>query len=280
MSDKPAKISSVDLLTKDQAALVDDIKHHHDAFHRTYEQQMEHAVICGVRLLQLKDSVPHGNKNGDSPGFTAIREKHLPNLSSSAACRYMDFVRLLQPQISHGGDFRNTLQLTEGDSRLAETQRKQVLKAVHDLADGKTFTAFYRDLGLVKHREKGGFHPPTDDLIAWLQEHHTHVLTDHKTPYPLKKHITFDWLKEHYPAIAAAFKKQWKPKPIPAELALQAKRDRSRKLREQLDQWIDDKEFAHDTVEDARLWKESLYDAYKAVSARLKGTGKRKGRAK
>lgn len=270
MSDKPAKIQSFDVLTKDQAVLVDEVKVHHDGVRRSHENTIKHAFLAGVNLIALKDSVPHGNKNGD--GFMAIREKFLPDISRSGAQRYMEFVRLLESKLPTVGNIR--LQLMDGQE-LKEPEVKAVTDAVYEYADGKTWTAFYRDLNLSKQREKGGFHPPTADLLKWLEQNHVAVLTDHKTPYPLNQHITFEWLKANYPDIAAAFKKQWKPKAIPSDVIAEGHRREGRKLLALITETLDEKKRTAAFDESLRTeLKTAAFELWKAMKASLKGRSK------
>lgn len=261
-----AKGQAPDILSAPQAALIDEIKFHFNAVHRSHEAYIEHAFICGVKLHQLKASTQHGD-------FMPLREKYFSEISKSAAGRFMQFTDLLAAKFPAVGNLK---QLAAGE--LAERDKKAVMKAVYEAADGKTWTAFYRDLNLSKQREKGGFHPPTEELIAWLNKHHSHVLTDHKTPYPLAKHITFDWLKQNYPEVAAAFKKQWKGKPIPSDVIAEGHRREGRKLLASIHEALDDKKRAAAWDEELRAeLKTAAFELWKSMKASLKGRKPKRG---
>lgn len=272
MSDKPKKTQAADLLTRDQAVLVDEVKLHHDGARKGYEAQMRHAYLAGVNLLLLKESVPHGNKNGD--GFVALREHFLPELSNSAAARYMDFVRLASKNPTVG-DFRNYLQLSDGRPVLPEAHEKTLLDNLYEAADGKTWTNFYRDLGWNKHREKGGFHPPTEDLRAWLKQHHHTLLTLDGKHLWVGNHaevLTFAALNSNFPDLAAAFKKQWKPKAIPSDVVAEGHRREGRKLLVSIHEALDDKKRTAAWDDDLRSdLKTAAFDLWKAMKASLKG---------
>lgn len=144
------------VITKEQAALVDEIKAYNAGFSQTFEHQAQYAFMSGLKLLALKATVPHGNANGE--GFMAIREQHLPEISRSAATRFMDFCKLCQEKLPTVGNFTpERLRLTNGD--LPEKEKEAVLKAVHDATEGKTWTQLYRDLGKIRAAEKPGSYP-------------------------------------------------------------------------------------------------------------------------
>ena len=139
------------ILTKDQAALVDDVKTYHAGVRRSYEHQIQYAFMAGLKLNALKDSCQHGE-------FMRLREAHLPELSKSSAIRYQEFFSLCQTKLPTVGNLKaGQLLLTDGD--LPEKEKASVLKAVYEAADGKTWTAFYRDLNLVREKQPASHHP-------------------------------------------------------------------------------------------------------------------------
>lgn len=152
---------STTILTRDQAALVDDIKTYHAGCRKAFEHQVQYAFMAGLKLLSLKESCPHGNsKDSNGAGFNALCASELPDVSRSAAHRYMDFTNLLLEKCPTVGFIRESnLLLENGD--LPSTEKESVLKAVYDAAEGKTWTAFYRDLDLCRKPEPHSYHPPT-----------------------------------------------------------------------------------------------------------------------
>lgn len=148
---------SVSVLSADQAGLVDQIKAYHTGFHRSYEQQIKYAFLCGRQFRELKNSCGHGNAK-DCIGFTKLCEAYLPEVSRSARHRYMDFVDLLEEKFPAMGNIRVPNLLEQGE--LPERDKTQVLNAVHEVADGKTWTAFYRDLQLIRDKQPKQYHAP------------------------------------------------------------------------------------------------------------------------
>ena len=97
------------ILTKDQAALVDDVKTYHAGVRRSYEHQIQYAFMAGLKLNALKDSCQHGE-------FMRLREAHLPELSKSSAIRYQEFFSLCQTKLPTVGNLKaGQLLLTDGD---------------------------------------------------------------------------------------------------------------------------------------------------------------------
>ena len=158
------------VLTKDQAVLVDQVKTYHKGVYVSYEHQIQYAFMAGLTLNALKDSCLHGNaKEAKGLGFMAIREQFLPEISKSAASRYMDFTRLVQEDNATVGNIRpSNLLLENGD--LPEKEKASVLKAVYEAADGKSWTAFYRDLNLVRQKKAPSHHPRNPDAKAEIDK--------------------------------------------------------------------------------------------------------------
>jgi hypothetical protein len=158
--------SELTILTKDQAALVDQVKASHIGVRRSYEHQIQYALICGMQLIALKSTCEHGE-------FIRLRETHLPDVSSSAAGRYMDFFHICQTKFPAVGNLKgSTLLLEKGD--LPAHEKETVLKAVYEAAEGKTWTAFYRDLDLCRQPIPHAHHPikpqSPDEIIAAQNE--------------------------------------------------------------------------------------------------------------
>lgn len=132
--------SSLTVLTKDQAAAVDRARSYHAACLKSFGDQIGYAFLAGRELAGLKDGQPHGT-------FMAFREAHFPEIPHRSATRYMDFHSKLAT-VANLTTAGNRALLTNGE--LPEKDREKVLAAVHEIADGKTLTALYRDLGVIK----------------------------------------------------------------------------------------------------------------------------------
>ena len=140
------------VLTADQAARVDRIKEYHAGTLRAFGDQMGFAYLAGRELLAAKEELPHGQ-------FMKWREAHLPELSNGTTANYMKFADGLNSKFTTVGNFKSSpLQLTNGT--LTEEQNQQVREAVKKVADGKTLTELYRDLGVIKEKEKPKHTPP------------------------------------------------------------------------------------------------------------------------
>ncbi len=162
----PATSLQTTVLTKDQATLIDQVKTYHAGVRKSYEHQVQYAFMAGLKLTAIKDSCPHGNaKDAKGEGFRAICAAELPELSRSVISRYLDFTRLLTEKMPTVGIIPNSaLLLKKGD--LPEKEKERVLKAVYDAADGKSWTAFYRDLDLVRQKQAPAYHPRNPDAKA------------------------------------------------------------------------------------------------------------------
>ncbi len=152
----------MEVLTKDQAALVDQIKAYHAAFEKSFGDQMGYAFLAGVSLNAAKESLPHGK-------FMEWRESHLPEIKERSAQRYMKFA----DQIRHGMSDLPTVGKLKllGNGDLNEKDKEKVLEAVHEIADGKTLTQLYRDLGVIREKKPAQHHPrkavsPEDAVAA------------------------------------------------------------------------------------------------------------------
>lgn len=133
----------LEVISAAQNDRIERIKEHHKGCVHSFTAQMGHAFLCGVELNALKEECGHGN-------FTPLRERYLPDVPHSSAQRYMKFADLLC-QNTHVGNFTERLQLTNGE--LPEQQKQKLLKAVYEIADGKTLTELYRDLGIIRKKK-------------------------------------------------------------------------------------------------------------------------------
>ena len=139
------------VLTKEQAALVDGIKAHHAGFKQAFEHQTQYAFLIGMKLEALKKTCKHGE-------FEELAAAVLPEVSRTVKHEFRNFFRLATTKCPALGHLRpEALTLTNGD--LPEDQKQEVLKAVYEAAEGKTWTAFYRALGFIRALEEKKHHP-------------------------------------------------------------------------------------------------------------------------
>ncbi len=151
------EISTAEELDQLKVAIVDYDREVRSAFGR----QMSYAFLAGAALLRAKEIIPHGK-------FMDWRDAEL-QLSDNSAARYMKFAdaMLKFPTV---GNLKEVRLLNRGDELSAEQQEK-VAKVVHKMADGKTLTEMYRDLGVIRQPQKPKHHPqkpvsPEDELEA------------------------------------------------------------------------------------------------------------------
>lgn len=155
-----AKSTGSEVISATQAALVDEVKSYHAGCKASYEHQIQYAFMAGLKLNALKDSCLHGNAAGaKGKGFEALCAEFLPEISLTASARYRHFAKLVIEKNATVGFIRGSnLLLENGD--LPEKEKQAVLKAVYEAADGKTWTAFYRDLDLCRQKKAAAYHPP------------------------------------------------------------------------------------------------------------------------
>jgi len=123
-----------------------------DAFCRqSFGKHMVYAFLCGVALNRAKQIAPHGN-------FTRWHQAELPQLSGATLHRYMIFAGGLLARFPALQKLKAAPLLERGD--LAGTESQQLLEAVHEAADGKTISDFYRDLGVIRPPQPATHSPP------------------------------------------------------------------------------------------------------------------------
>jgi hypothetical protein len=153
------------LIEKEAAEELDQLKarivEYDREFHSAFQRQMGFAFLAGAALLRAKEIVPHGQ-------FMAWREAEL-SVERSSAERYMKFADAVG-KFPTVGNLKEVKLLGEGEP-LTAAQQKKITEAVHELADGKTLTEMYRDLGVIRQPEKPKHHPrkpvdPGADLDA------------------------------------------------------------------------------------------------------------------
>ena len=135
-----------DVLSADWADRVDRIKAYHQGCLKSFGDQMGYAFLAGVELNRLKDDLPHGK-------FTDFRKNHFAAIPDRSAQRYMAFGEALSKSATCGG-FDDLKLLSDG--HLDAKQQEKILKAVHEVADGKTLTQLYRDLGVIRDKKPVG----------------------------------------------------------------------------------------------------------------------------
>ncbi len=96
-----------------------------DFCRQSFGKHMVYAFLCGVALKRAKEIVPHGNLLARFPALQGLNAAPL---------------------------------LERGD--LTGTESQQLLDAVHEAADGKTISDFYRDLGVIRPPQPATPPPP------------------------------------------------------------------------------------------------------------------------
>lgn len=146
------------ILNSDVTTRVERVKTYHAGFLRSYADQMSYAFLAGVELLALKETVPHGQ-------FEQVCKECLPSIPERSRRRYAAFSEALMEQNRHVALLaREPRLITSG--QIADDDKAKITKAVHQAANGKTLTEFYRDLGIIRNTlPKGGtrqitFHCP------------------------------------------------------------------------------------------------------------------------
>ena len=134
-----------------------------------FQRQMGYAFLAGCALLRAKEIIPHGK-------FLEWRETELPEVSRSSASRYTQFAEALvkDPTV---GSLKEVRLLNRGDELTTEQQEK-VARVVHKLADGKTLTEMYRDLGVIRQPEKPKHHPRKQAAVSAEEELEAKKLSD------------------------------------------------------------------------------------------------------
>lgn len=140
---------TLEVLSANQSERIDRINEYNAGFHDAFGQQMGNAFLAGMELNALKAEIPHGK-------FMDFCARYLADVSKSSVQRYMAFADGLQPKLPTMGNLKL---LTNG--RIPEKEKEEVLKAVHDYADGKSLTQLYRDLGVIRQPEKQKHSPVT-----------------------------------------------------------------------------------------------------------------------
>ncbi len=145
-------MSELQVITAAQSIRIKRIKTYHTGFHKAYGQQMGYAFLAGVELNATKAELPHGQ-------FEKFLTANLPDISKGARHRYMLFAETLQTKFPTVGNLElNKVKVTKAG--LPKGELTKVLEAVHEIADGKTLTELYRDLGVIRPPKKQKYTPP------------------------------------------------------------------------------------------------------------------------
>jgi hypothetical protein len=143
------------------AAHAERIVAYHEGFQKAFGDQMSYAVLAGFELNRIKEALPHGQ-------FMKWREKFLPQIPHRTATQYMEFQTKLAThrQFPSVGNVKLL-----GNGELPDKDKAKVVEAVHQIADGKTLTQLYRDLGVIREKKPAQHHPrkpvsPEDKLSA------------------------------------------------------------------------------------------------------------------
>lgn len=134
---------------------IEHIKAYHAGCIIGFKQHMGYAYLAGVELVALKEALPHGE-------FEKTRSSFLPEVTERTAQRYMKFAGslLLNPPGGNATPVSDLKLLPNGE--LTEESRELVLKSVYEMADGKTLTEMYRDLGVIREKKIPVHTPPKE----------------------------------------------------------------------------------------------------------------------
>ncbi len=141
----PATRTAVALALPDEKR-IERIKAFHAGTLNAFADQMSYAFLAGVEFLSLKESTVHGQ-------FEKLCADVLGEIPKRTRCQYMSFATVLIDKSATVALLaKEPLLLTNG--KVAEADAVKICKAVHDIADGKTLTEMYRDLGVIRQAKK------------------------------------------------------------------------------------------------------------------------------
>lgn len=135
----------------------------HQHLLETGRDHLVYTVVWGLVLNRAKDMLPHGE-------FGPWLKREVPEMSKGSLFRYMALANSIQDKFPTVGN----LKLLGGQTaslELDDEEVKDIAKSAHQFADGRTLTALYRDLDLVRAPRKAGGrkaarHPSAADTVA------------------------------------------------------------------------------------------------------------------
>jgi hypothetical protein len=139
------------LLTPEELAeSTERIISYHEGNIRAAQQQFGYQFLCGVEFHRVKNGLKHGQ-------WEPWMEKNLSKLPVPIADRtarlYMSFAeRLISKSATIADLSEKPLQLTNGE--IPEKEKKAILEAVQEFANGRSITALWEDLGVIKPPKK------------------------------------------------------------------------------------------------------------------------------
>jgi hypothetical protein len=170
---KPVKIEMPGDI--DLAQSKERIASYHENGWRSAQQQFGYQFLAGVELHRAKAALAHGQ-------FGKWIEENFSSgpcpLTDRTAQRYMKFAEELISKSKTVADLSaKPLQITNGE--IPEKQKKAILDAVFEFADGKSVTEMMRDLGIIRPAKKQEYTAPkelTADEQAKAEEEQAHEL--------------------------------------------------------------------------------------------------------
>jgi hypothetical protein len=147
------------------------IRSYHENGWRAAQQQFGYQFLAGVALHRAKAALAHGLfgqwiEENFSTGPCPLTER--------TAQRYMRFAEELISKSDTVSDLtRQPLLLTNGD--IPEKEKKIILEAVFEFADGRSLTELYRDLGVIRPPKKQEYTAPKLNAKEKLEAEEAHA---------------------------------------------------------------------------------------------------------
>ncbi|HXF15452.1 MAG TPA: hypothetical protein VN496_00520 [Burkholderiales bacterium] len=162
---------STELITAASAERIERIKTYHASCQRAGGDILAYWALTGLELLALKEETPHGE-------FEDLKKREFGDIPRACLGRYMQFAGDLKVKYPTVGYLvADRCLLTNGE--LSGEQRETVLQAVHEVADGKTVTAFFRELRMMRQPKKQQYHRPGQVDAQKQAAHEAKLARDH-----------------------------------------------------------------------------------------------------
>jgi hypothetical protein len=148
------------------------ILNYHENNLRAAQQQFGYQFLAGLELHRVKESLAHGQ-------FLKWRQENIPVIPERTAQLYMHFAELLISKSATVADLTQRdstsrcLQLTNGE--IPEKEKKIILEAVFEFADGRSLTELYRDLGVIRPPKKQEYAAPKLNAKEKLEAEESHA---------------------------------------------------------------------------------------------------------